>query len=281
MSIADRTALDITFAAVGGRTVLTRRRYRWPLLIGRVFRDPDQPLTGSVTIQNAAGTIIPGDVIRTRMTVVDGGSAVVRGQGATVVSGTPGGAVAVEDTHVRVQAGSGLLLDPSPRIVTPHARYRQYTELCVGAGGRAVFVDSLVLHPDLAAEDFGSYESSVAVTAADGSLRALDAQMMATLPRIRRAPRAFGTVYVVDTGLDTTMTALSPNLESLSVLAGDSRVYVAVSDLPNDAGWAVRLAASDGGVLRSVAAAVTAIVDTGTAAGHIRANRAIAKQKAP
>jgi urease accessory protein len=277
-SPAERTALDITFAAVGGRTVLTRRRYRWPLLIGRVFRDPSRPLTGSVTIQNAAGTVIPGDVIKTRIAVVDGGSAVVRGQGATVVSGTPGGDLAVEDSRVRVAAGSSLLLDPSPRIVTPHARYRQDMQLCVEAGGRAVFVDTVVLHPDLTAADFGRYESSVAVTAGDGSLLALDAQMMATLPRVRRAPRAFGTVYIVGAGLDTPMTALSPKLESLSVLTGEGTVYVAVSDLPNGAGWAVRLAASDGGILRSVAATVTAVVENATAPGHIRANRAIAKQ---
>lgn len=275
-SIAERTALDIEFAAVGGRTVLTRRRYRWPLLIGRVFRDPARPLTGSVTIQNAAGTVIPGDTVRTQISVVDAGSAVVRGQGATVVSGIPGGDLAVEDTRVRVTAGCSLRLDPSPRIVTPHARYRQYTQLCVENGGRAVLTDTVVLHPDLTAANFGRYESTVAVTAADGSLLAHDAQMMATLPRVRRAPKAFGTVYIVGVGLDTTMTALSPELESLSVLAGESRVYVAVSDLPNQAGWAIRLAASDGGILRSVAAAATAIVDAGV--DHIRANRAITKQ---
>ncbi len=81
------------------------------------------------------------------------------------------------------------------------------------------------------------------------------------------------------------MTALSPTLESLSVLAGDSRVYVAVSDLPNAAGWAVRLAASDGGILRAilqaVVASVTAAVVAATAStttDYIRANRAIAKQ---
>jgi urease accessory protein len=141
-----------------------------------------------------------------------------------------------------------------------------------------VFVDTVVLHPNLTAADFGRYESSVAVTTGDGSVLALDVQLMATLPRVRRAPRAFGTVYIVGAGLDTTMTALSPNLESLSVLTGEGTVYVAVSDLPNGAGWAVRLAASDGGILRSVAATVTALVENATATGHIRANRAITKQ---
>jgi urease accessory protein len=261
VSIGARYALDVTFASVGGRTVMTRRRYRWPLLIGRVFPDPTRPRVGSATIQNAAGTIIPGDVVRQRIEVVDGGSAVVRGQGATLVSGIPRGDVAVEDTRVRVDASSRLLLDPSPRILTPHARYRQHTQVCVEPGGRAVLVDTVVLHPDLTDEGFGSYASSVAVTAPDGTLHALDAQMLETMPRVRRAPTAFGTVYVVGAGFDTTITVLSPHLESLTVLTGDRRVYAAVSGLPNEAGWAVRIAASDGGTLRATIGAVTALIE--------------------
>jgi urease accessory protein len=59
------------------------------------------------------------------------------------------------------------------------------------------------------------------------------------------------------------MTALSPDLESLSVLTGDRRVYLAVSDLPNQVGWAVRIAGWDGGTLRTTIAAVTALIEAG------------------
>jgi urease accessory protein len=266
VSSHSRNALDVTFARVGGRTALTRRRYRWPLLIGRVFTDRTRPGVGSVTIQNCAGTIIAADVVRQRIEAVDGGSAVVRGQGATIVSGVPGGDWAVEDTRLRVDASSRLLFDPSPRILTAHARYRQRTQVCVEPGGRAVIVDTVVLHPDLTDEEFGSYESSVAVIAPDGTLLALDAQMLETTPRVRRAPTAFGTVYVVGGGFDKTMTALSPDLESLSVLTGDRRVYLAVSDLPNQVGWAVRIAGWDGGTLRTTIAAVTALIEAGSQA---------------
>jgi urease accessory protein len=255
-------ALDLVFASIAGRTALTRRRYRWPLLIGRVFTDPARPGVGAVTIQNCAGTVIPGDVVGQRIEVVDGGSAVVSGQGATTVSGVRGGAQAVEDTRLGVDATSRLLFDPSPRILTAHARYRQRTQVCVEPGGRAVIVDAVVLHPDLTDETFGSYDSSVAVTALDGSLLALDAQMLETMPRVRRTPTAFGTVYVVGEGFDETMTALSPDLESLSVLIGDRRVYLAVSDLANRAGWAVRIAGSDGGTLRATVAAVIELIES-------------------
>jgi urease accessory protein len=269
-------ALDLVFARVGGRTALIRRRYRWPLLIGRVFTDPAPGRAGSVTMQNCAGMVIPGDAVRQRIEVVDGGSAVVRGQGATIVSGVPGGEMAMEDTRLRVDASSRLLFDPSPRILTAHARYRQRTQVCVEPGGRAVVVDAVVLHPDLTDEAFGSYESSVAVTAADGTLLALDAQMLEAMPRVRRAPTAFGTVYVVGGGCDETMTALSPRVESLSVLTGDRRVYLAVSDLPNQAGWAVRIAGSDGGTLRATVAAVTELIEARSCGGERPASRSSA-----
>lgn len=246
---------------------MTRRRYRWPLMIGRVFSDRTRSGVGSVTIQNCAGTIIPGDVVTQRIEVVDSGSAVVRGQGATVVSGVPGGQPAVENTYLRVDNNSRLLFDPSPRILTAHARYRQRTSVSVEPGGWALVVDAVVLHPDLTDETFGSFESRVAVTAPDGTLLTLDARMLETMPRVRHAPSAFGTVYVVGGGNDTVMTVLSRDLESLNVLTGDRRVYLAVSDLPNSTGWAVGLAASDGGTLRAAIAAVAERIEAESCLG--------------
>jgi urease accessory protein len=266
VSIDGGHALDLVFAPVGGRTTLRRRRYRWPLLIGRVFPDPNRPGVGMVIVQNAAGTVIPGDVVRQRIAVIDGGSVVVRGQGATLVSGIPRGEVAVEETTVRVDSHSHLLWHPSARILTAHARYRQRTQVCVEPGGRAVLVDAVVLHPDLTGDVFGSWESTVVVTAPDGALRALDAQLLEALPGMRDAPRAFGMIYVIGTELDTMMTALAPGLESLTVLTDGRRAYVGVSDLPNEAGWAVRVAASDGGALRTVIGEATTILETATRA---------------
>jgi urease accessory protein len=245
-------ALDLTFAAVGGRTVLIRRRYRWPLLIGRVFSDPARSCGGAATIQNAAGTLIPGDALTQRIRVVDGGSVVVRGQGATTVSGIRDGLVAVEDTEMSVDGRSGLVFDPAPRILTPHARYRQCTRVTVASGGRAVLCDAVVLHPALTDKVFGSYESVVDVCGPGGALLARDAQLLEGMPRVRRSPMAFATVYVIGAG----SVAIADDVESLAVLDGDRPVYVGVSDLPNECGWAVRISASDGGVLRSAITAV-------------------------
>jgi urease accessory protein len=73
-------------------------------------------------------------------------------------------------------------------------------------------------------------------------------------------------VYVVGGGFGKTMTVLSPDLESRSVLTGDRRVYLAVSDLPNQVGWAVRIAGSDGGTMRATITAVTELIEAGSQA---------------
>lgn len=234
MTLADRTAADLRFARVGAHTVLTRRRHRWPVVIGRVFTD--RPGRGSLTLQNAAGTVIPGDVVRQRIEVVDGGWATVCGQGATVISGVPGGDVSVEETQLFVDARSHLRFDPAPRILTAHARHRQHTDVCVEPGGWAVVVDTMVLHPDLHAATFGSIESTVTVRAPGGALLAMDAQVLDAPPMTDRFT-AFGTVYFIGAGLECATD--SPD------------VYTAVTELPNAAGCAVRIAAADGGALRT------------------------------
>lgn len=249
-------ALDLVFAEVTGQTRLTRRRYRWPLLIGRVFASTTG--MGSVTLQNAAGTLIPGDEATQRIAVVDGGSAVVSGQGATTVSGVPGAAVALERTELRVDGSSHLVFDVSPRILTPHARYRQYTKVTAVPGGRVVLVDAVVLHPDLTDDTFGDYESSVDVCSPTGALLATDSQFVDALPSGRHALTAFATVYV----LGQELTAPWREVESLTRLTGDRKTYAASTTLPNACGWAVRISASDGGVLRSTIKDAISLVDS-------------------
>ena len=230
-----RPALDLVLARVGGRTVLTRRRYRWPLLVGRVF---DDERGGVLTVQNSAGTLIPGDVIRQSIEVVDGGVATVRGQGATTISGTSTGAEAFEDTQLTVDATGELWYAPAPRIVTPHARYRQDLRVRVAPGGWAVVVDAVVLHPECGNADFGSYASTVEVWGSAHDLLVVDAQSLDAMPAARRAPSAFGTVYLMGLG------------DAPTWVPSDA-VYGASTELPNAAGWAVRIAAHDGGALRT------------------------------
>jgi len=243
-------ALDLVFARVGGRTVLTRRRYRWPLLVGRVF---DDELGGVLTVQNAAGTLIPGDVLRQSISVTDGGVVSVRGQGATTISGTDMGTEVFEDTALTVEATGELWYVPAPRILTPHGRYRQELRVRVAPGGRAVVADAVVLHPACSDANFGSYASTVEVRGLEHGLLAVDAQSLDAMPTVNRAPSAFGTIHLIGFG------------DCPAVVPSDA-AYGAWTELPNGAGWAVRMAARDGGALRTfMADVVTTIRRTASA----------------
>ncbi|WP_299560623.1 urease accessory protein UreD [uncultured Mycolicibacterium sp.] len=250
-------ALDLVFAAGAGHTALSRRRHRWPLLVGRVF-GPEPPCRyATVIIQNAAGAVIPGDRIVQRFTAVDGAVIAVRGQGATTVTGVPGGPPAAEEAVIHVDATSRLVFDPGPRILTPHARYRQQLRVHVAPGGCAVVVDAVVLHPDLTDDSFGRFESTVVVAGGGPTPLAVDAQVLETLPRPRRAPTAFASIYVVGAEAVATTAPQAP---------ADRRVYLAASELPNGAGGLVRVAAADGGALREAVAAIRARLASDTAA---------------
>ena len=96
----------------------------------------------------------------------------------------------------------------------------------------------MVLHPECGNADFGSYASTVEVLGPEHDLLAVDAQSLDAMPVARRAPSAFGTVYGI--GLGDAPSEVSPR-----------DAYGAVTDLPNGAGWAVRIAARDGGALRA------------------------------
>ena len=169
--------------------------------------------------------------------MVDGGVATVRGQGATTISGTVSGAEAFEETQLTVDATGELWYASAPRIVTPHARYRQELRVCVAPGGRAVVVDAVVLHPECGNADFGWYASTVEVRGPEQDVLAVDAQSLDAMPTARRAPSAFGTVYLIGLG------------DARPHVPDD--VYGASTELPNGAGWAVRIAAPDGGALRT------------------------------
>lgn len=261
-TVPTRSALDLTFTEVGGRTVMARRRYRWPLLVGRVFAHPDRPNVGSVTIQNAAGTIIPGDLLRQRLAVVDGGSAVVHGQGATQVTGAPGSRASVEHTYIEVDGRSRLVFYPSPRVLMAHANYRQRVSACVGRGGRAVLVDTVVLHPELTDGTCGSYESTVSIISVVGAVLTVDSQLIERIPAFRQHFKGFGTIYILGIERDSTMIiALMAGLEEMAAPSCDRPVYSGLSELPNGAGWAIRVAAPDGGALRAATDSLIQLVE--------------------
>ncbi|MDV8054288.1 MULTISPECIES: urease accessory protein UreD [unclassified Rhodococcus (in: high G+C Gram-positive bacteria)] len=230
-------SLDLSFEAVRGQTVFDRKRYRWPQSVGRMFPGP-HPRSGSVIVQNSGASIHPGDVIEQRVHVGTGAYVQILGQGAMLVTGKPGCAAATESTVLRLRGDGRLIHCPEPRILTRHAHFVQLTDVEIGDGS-AVVVDAFVLHPELTANDVGSISSTVRVRCVEGQEPLMvDAQLLDS-SLWPRSLRAFGTVYVL--GSAATVPALSDV----------DGVHLAVTELPNGVGHAVRMAAEEGGALRT------------------------------
>ncbi|SNS81846.1 urease accessory protein UreD [Rhodococcoides kyotonense] len=232
-------ALDLSFTTIGTRTVFDRRRYRWPQTVGRVFyTDPGDAGRGRVIVQNSGASLHPGDRVEQRVSASTGARIDVVGQGAMLVTGTPGGRAGVEDTELRVDHQAHLAFRPEPRILTPYAHARQDTRVGLNGTGTVLLTDAVVVHPGVTAETFGSFRSSVTVTTG-GRVRAFDAQHASSLPFPKSGLRAFATVYLLGAG-------------AVDVPVGDlPGVYAAATTLPDDVGVAVRLAATDGDTLRA------------------------------
>lgn len=236
-------SLDLSFATSGNRTVLDRRRYRWPQTIGRMFYlDADDPGHGRLIVQNAGASLHPGDHVRQRIAATAGARAEVTGQGAMLVTGLPGSKPAVEETELRAEASSMLIYQPEPRILTRFAHVVQNTHVELERGGSVMLTDAVVAHPDVTAESFGSFRSRVTLTV-DGDMRLFDAQHASAMPNPRAGLRAFATVYLLGPAAEDP----AVDLDRFDAKWG---VYAAGSVLPNDAGYAIRIAATGGDTVR-------------------------------
>ena len=96
-----------------------------------------------VTVQQAGPGLFPGETLRTEVAVEEGASLTVRGQGATKVYPSPGGAAAVSDTALRVAAGGSLVWLPGELIPFRGAVLKQATAVELAPGARLVLVELL------------------------------------------------------------------------------------------------------------------------------------------
>ena len=246
--------LDLEFALVHGRSVLSRRLYRWPFTMGHMFAVDGDHSAAMLIVQTVSGGLIGRDCVNQSLTVCSGARVEVRGQGAIIVTGASDRPGVTESCMLRVQRGAFLHYRPELRTLFPSARLHQRSEAWVEHGGALLFSDSVVLHPTVTAANFGELLTDVRVHhrfASDGIGTALSAEVqgMRSLPPLAAQYRAFGTVYLIAPGSPvtaaTTIKELSLQVESLP------GAYASVIVLPSDAGIAVRMAALDGERLRT------------------------------
>ncbi|OBA35703.1 urease accessory protein UreD [Gordonia sp. 852002-51296_SCH5728562-b] len=248
--------IDLAFGLAGGETVLTRRRHRWPFHVGRLFGPDDDPYS-TLILQNVAGSMIPGDRVRSRFDLGAGTRVALRGQGAVTVAGVPGGAASQEWCTIRAGEDACAVVDTGLRVVGPSASHRQRTYLTLAPSANVILVEATAIHPSVDIGSGGIVDSAITVRmCTDRRCAAVDHQLLATASSPRQF-RAFGSVYALGAAAaDDPTEDLRLLLESLE---SDTRVYCAVARLPHRLGLIVRAVAEDGGVLRTFLSEVSQI----------------------
>lgn len=226
-------------------TVLTRRRVRWPYVLTNPFRLDDVP-AGMLTVilQSASGAVVMGDSLSQRIRLGAGAALHLTTQGATAIHSMPPPREAQERIELEAEALSLLEYLPEPRILFPGAALRQTLRLRLHEDATALVADGFVAHdPSGGDASFRRLASELVLERPDGRRLAIERFDLAGMPAWTCGLRAFGSFLVA-----CPRDRLAPEALAAAVPAGPA--YAAVSALPHDAGWLLRIAAPDGGHLR-------------------------------
>lgn len=246
--------LDLSFApGPDGRTWLEGgARYPWALT--RAFHDDPVP-EGLATVipQTVSSILLAGDAVAQRVTARPGAAAHVASQGAMAVHEAQGRGTARTSWRIRAEAGAYLEVVNDPVVLFPGAGLTQRTDLVAEDGATLVFADAFAWHPVAAPPAFLRY--SAHLTIHDGRRRAPGRQGSDALAQERFAIgaddlhrellasaeplAAFGQVLVLAPPSAVLAAALS------GAVADIDGAFCGVGALPNEAGYAVRIAARD------------------------------------
>lgn len=267
---AARPHLDLVYAsAPGGRTQLVRRYCRYPYSLTGTFAariDSVGPL--SVIPQSAAGGLFEGDDVHERHRVGANASVRVLDQGSVVVHGTRSGRASGWHRDIEVGANASASWLNSPLVMLPGARLVLRTTLEVDEAATVVLVDGVGVHTPTAPPAAGGVGNDAPVTCLSQALEVRRAKAAAPIAIEHYAVelradevRWFGTVLMLLPAADApTRACLVDNL--WHEIESDETVFGGVSELPNQAGLAVRLIASSGGKLKQLSAKLCARVST-------------------
>jgi urease accessory protein len=254
---ADRHAqLDLSFARRGDRTVLDRRRFRWPFVLTRTFAldsCPHHMLT--VIVQTSSGALHGEDRLSQWFEVGENAAAHITTQGASAVHRASGGLESRDSARLSVAQGGFLEYLPEPRILFPGAALEQTLEIECAPGGTALVCDAFTIH-DIGCRGCGFRRfRSATILRCGGDPVLVDRMDIDGLIAGKSAAfRAFASLVVAAPGWSA---AVAPLADALSAsLASLPGLYGAASLLPAEAGMGVRLAGRE---LRNVRAGIATI----------------------
>ena len=239
----------LRFARGGGRTFLKEQRTPYPFHTTRPhYLDGDRPDLATLYLQSASGGLYRGDRLDLSIEAGPGALAHVTTQAATVVHASAEAGIELR-TRIEVGTGAMLALTSDPYILFPRADLSTETRIVMAPGSSAILAEGFAVH-DPAGRDapFHALATSCLIEDSGGTRLAEDRGLIEGNEFVSTASplhgyRAFGSVMVLgQQALSLDPTGAEAMLDGACVLGGVTR-------LPNAAGWAIRLLATDGGAL--------------------------------
>ncbi|WP_226012084.1 urease accessory protein UreD [Halomicrobium salinisoli] len=233
-------ALELTFASTEGGTQLVRDYATVPFHVSGTLGHDPHPDASTVFVQSPTGGVAQGDRHDIDVAVREDALAHVSTQSSTKVQ-TMERNYAAADATLSVASGGHLDYVPEPTIL--HADSRYYQDLTVEFESDATAVVGEVVVPGRLARgerfDFERYLSQVRAEGPDGLLFE-DATHLTPAEADPRAPgvlgeyEIYGTLFVVDPDGDAV------DSDALHEAVADHEARAGATELPNDAGVAVR-----------------------------------------
>lgn len=234
-------ALDLR-VEVGG---VKRRRVAFPWSLGRAYASENWAGAFRLIPQVAGAGMLSGDFVRQRLSLGPGACLRLESAGAMQVLAGDRGPARVE-WHYNLGPGATLILDAEPFVLMrrAHLDLRSLVHMSPGA---SVLAADMVCHSHDDPVAFGQWRTETSVVQGN-ALSFTDRQSV--LPesgaRVHSLPdrsSAFGTIWCVG--------PIALAAQTVAEIEGGS-CPIAVTPLRAGAGYALRVAAPDGGTLRSV-----------------------------
>ncbi|WP_226022013.1 urease accessory protein UreD [Halomicrobium salinisoli] len=233
-------ALELTFASTEGGTQLVRDYATVPFHVSGTLGHDPHPDASTVFVQSPTGGVAQGDRHDIEIAVREDAVAHVSTQSSTKVL-TMERNYAAADATFSVASGGHLDYVPEPTILHANARY--YQDLTVELESDATAVVADVVVPGRLARgerfDFERYLSRVRAEGPDGLLfedatHLTPAEVDPRAPGVLGEYDVYGTLFVVDPDGDAV------DSDALHEAVADHEARAGATELPNDAGVAVR-----------------------------------------
>ena len=256
--------LDLAFVrAIDGRTVLASRAVSYPYCVTAPLRTAATKTAARLILQSSSGGLYAGEGLAQAITAGPQSRVAIECPAATVVHGMKPPTQARQVLGIAVSSDGQLRYLSRPLIFFPDAALEQRVVLRAAADATILYREGFCLHDARGGDRaFRQFQSSTQVLDENGALLALDrtvvegAQIIAGIPGIGGAFRAFGSIYLIRSLDEADILQVKGAL--MAHFSGSSSIYASASALRRGCGLLVRVAARDGGALADALEEITA-----------------------